>query len=88
MPWVSLGSVIVAFPDHTHLLIIMIALIKCISFLIGRQAHRSYCPSSQPLEHAYHLSFEGGPKSPTHIFFVLTNSCFYLGASLSEQVMF
>ena len=37
---------------------------------------------------AYHLSCLGGPKSPPHIFFVLTNlDCFDLGASL-KKVMF
>ena len=32
---------------------------------------------------AHHLSYEGGPKSPPHIFFVLTNlDCSDLGTSL------
>ena len=39
--------------------------------------------------HAHHLSYQGGPKSPPHIFFVLTNlDCFDLGTPLSEKVMF
>ena len=39
--------------------------------------------------HAHHHSYQGGPKSPPHIFFVLTNlDCFDLGTSLSEKVMF
>ena len=38
---------------------------------------------------ARHLSYQGGPKSPPHIFFVLTNlNYFDLGTSLSEKVMF
>ena len=38
--------------------------------------------------HAHHLSYHGDPKSPPHIFFVLTNlDCFDLGTSLSEKVM-
>ena len=37
----------------------------------------------------HHLSYQGDPKSPPHIFFVLTNlDCFDLGTSLSEKVMF
>ena len=36
---------------------------------------------------ARHMSYQGGPKSPPHIFFVLTNlDCFDLGTSL--KVMF
>ena len=32
-----------------------------------------------------HLSYQGGPKSPPHIFFVLTNlDCFDLGTSLKK----
>ena len=39
--------------------------------------------------HAHHLSYQVGPKSPPHIFFVLTNlDCFDLGMSLSGKVMF
>ena len=38
---------------------------------------------------AHHLSYQGDPKSPPHIFFVLTNlDCFDLGTSLSEKVVF
>ena len=38
---------------------------------------------------AHLLSYQGDPKSPLHIFFVLTNlDCFDLGTSLSEKVMF
>ena len=38
---------------------------------------------------AHHLGYQGDPKSPPHIFFVLTNlDCFDLGTSLSEKVMF
>ena len=34
---------------------------------------------------AHHLSYQGGPKSPPHIFFVLTNlDCFDLWASLKK----
>ena len=34
---------------------------------------------------AHHLSYQGGPKSPPHIFFVLTNlDCFDLGTSLKK----
>ena len=34
---------------------------------------------------AHHLSYQGGPKSPPHIFFVLTNLyCFDLGMSLKK----
>ena len=37
---------------------------------------------------ADHLSYQGGLKSPPHIFFVLTNlNCFDLGTSL-KKVMF
>ena len=37
----------------------------------------------------HNLSYQNGPKSPPHIFFVLTDSdCFDLGTSLSEKVMF
>ena len=37
---------------------------------------------------AHLLSYQGGPKSPPHIFFVLTNlDCFDLGTSL-KKVMF
>ena len=36
-----------------------------------------------------HLSYQGGPKLPPHIFFVLTNLDYFdLGTSLSEKVMF
>ena len=35
---------------------------------------------------AHHLGYQGGPKKPPHIFFVLTNlDCFDLGTSLSES---
>ena len=35
--------------------------------------------------HAHHLSYQGGQKSPPHIFFVLTNlDCFDLGTSLKQ----
>ena len=35
--------------------------------------------------HPHHLSYQGGPKSPLHIFFVLTNlDCFDLGTSLKK----
>ena len=35
---------------------------------------------------AHYLSYQGGPKSPPHIFIVLTNlDCFDLGTSLSER---
>ena len=38
---------------------------------------------------AHNLSYQGDPKSPPHVFFVLTNvDCFDLGTSLSEKVMF
>ena len=39
-----------------------------------------------PLDrHAYHLSYQGSPKSPPQIFFVLTNlDCFDLGTSLKK----
>ena len=38
---------------------------------------------------AHHLSYQGDPKSPPHIFFVLTNlDCFDLVTSQSEKVMF
>ena len=38
---------------------------------------------------AHNLSNQGDPKSPPHIFFVLTNlDCFDLGTSLSETGMF
>ena len=34
---------------------------------------------------AHHLSYQGGPKSPPHIFFVLTTlDCFDLGTSLKK----
>ena len=34
---------------------------------------------------AHHLSYQGGPKSPSHIFFVLTNvDCFDLETSLKK----
>ena len=34
---------------------------------------------------AHHLSYQGDPKSPLHIFFVLTNlDCFDLGTSLKK----
>ena len=34
---------------------------------------------------AHHLSYQGGPKSPPHIFYVLTNlDCFDLGGSLKK----
>ena len=34
---------------------------------------------------AHHLSYQGGPKSPPYIFFVLTNlDCFDLGTSLKK----
>ena len=34
---------------------------------------------------AYHLSYQSGPKSPPHIFFVLTTlDCFDLGTSLKS----
>ena len=34
---------------------------------------------------AHHLSYQSGPKSPTHIFFVLTSlDCFDLGTSLKK----
>ena len=34
---------------------------------------------------AHHLSYQSGPKSPTYIFFVLTNlDCFDLGTSLKK----
>ena len=36
----------------------------------------------------HHLSYQGGPKSPPHIFFVLTNlDCFDLGTSLKSYVL-
>ena len=39
--------------------------------------------------HAHYLSYQGGLKSPPHIFFVLTNlNSFDLGTSLSKKVMF
>ena len=35
---------------------------------------------------AHHLSYQGGSKSPPHIFFVLTNlDCFDLGASMKKS---
>ena len=35
--------------------------------------------------HAHYLSYQSGPKSPPHIFFVLTNlDCFDLGTSLKK----
>ena len=37
----------------------------------------------------HQLSYQGGPKSPPHIFFVLINLDYFdLGTSLSEKVMF
>ena len=37
---------------------------------------------------AHNLSYQGDPKSPPHILFVLTNlDCFDLGTYLSEKVM-
>ena len=39
--------------------------------------------------HAHHVSYQGSPKSPPHIFFVLTDlDCFDMGTSLSEKIMF
>ena len=38
---------------------------------------------------AHHVSYQGGPKSPPQIFFVLTDlDCFDMRTSLSEKVMF
>ena len=35
--------------------------------------------------HVYHLSYQGYPKSPPHLFFMLTNlDCFDLGTSLKK----
>ena len=37
---------------------------------------------------SHHMSYQGGPKSPPHIFFVLTNlDCFDLGTSLKSYVL-
>ena len=37
---------------------------------------------------AHHLSYQGGPKSPPHIFFVLTNlDCFDFGTPLKSYVL-
>ena len=37
---------------------------------------------------AHNMSYQGGPKSPPHIFFVLTNlDCFDLGTSLKSYVL-
>ena len=56
-----------------------------------RQMQIVFCSCSKPLtldRHAHHLSYQGGPKSPPHIFFVLNNlDCFALGTSL-KKVMF
>ena len=46
----------------------------------------------KPLEildgHDHHLSYQGGSKSPPHIFFVLTNlDCFDLGRFLKSYVL-
>ena len=61
-------------------------------------ADRQTCNQSLLLElkalgtlerHTNHLSYQVGPKSLPHIFFVLTNlDCFNLGTSHSEKVMF
>ena len=38
--------------------------------------------------HVPHLSYQDGPKSPAHIFFVLTKvDCFDLGTSLKSNVL-
>ena len=35
--------------------------------------------------HAHHLSYQGGPKTPPHIFFMLTNlDCFDIRTSLKK----
>ena len=50
-----------------------------------RHAIIFFCSSSKPLtldRRAHHLSYQSGPKSPPHIFFVSTNlDCFDLGTS-------
>ena len=41
------------------------------------------------VRHAYHLRYQGGPKSPPYTFFVMTNlGCFDLGTPKSEKEMF
>ena len=40
-------------------------------------------------QYAHHLTYQGGPKSHQHTFFVMANlGCFDLGTSLPENVMF
>ena len=58
--------------------------------MADRQIHKQFCllmlKALGTLDRlAHNLSYKGGPKSPPHIFFVLTNlDCFDLGTSLKK----
>ena len=56
-----------------------------------RQMQIVFCSCSKPFtldRHAHHLSYQGGLKSPSHIFFVWSNlDCFDLGTSEKSYVL-